>query len=190
MRVLVVGEGEHEACALPELVCRLQRAVETTSFDRIRHGRRLHGKGPGLYRKAVGWIRQGQQQGFDAVVFLIDEDGEDDRRRQMDQAQRTELSTLPRACGVAIRTFDAWFLADEQGLSRVLGTEIQRQPEPERERNPKDRCQDLVNRSAAIGSLGELYAKLAESLDLDILAERCPQGFAPFAERVRSLNPA
>lgn len=49
MRVLVVGEGPHEERALPVLVRRLQPAVTETPFDYVRNGRRVHGKGAGLF---------------------------------------------------------------------------------------------------------------------------------------------
>jgi hypothetical protein len=51
MRVLVVGEGPHEERALPVLVRRLQPAVSETLFDYVRNGRRVHGKGAGLFFK-------------------------------------------------------------------------------------------------------------------------------------------
>ena len=49
MRVLVVGEGPHEERALPVLVRRLQPAVSETLFDYVKNGRRVHGKGAGLF---------------------------------------------------------------------------------------------------------------------------------------------
>jgi hypothetical protein len=32
-----------------------------------------------------------------------------------------------------------------------------------------------------------MYASVAELANLDTLCERCPRGFAPFAQRVRAL---
>ena len=86
MRVLIVGEGPHEQGALPTLVCRLQSRVTETAFDFVRNGRRVHGKGRGIFKKAVGWMLEAESR-FDALVFLTDEDGDRSRRGQMDKAQ-------------------------------------------------------------------------------------------------------
>ncbi len=187
MHVLIVGEGPHEQRALPVLVHRIQPGVSETSFDLVKNGRRVHGKGRGMFKKAVGWMLDAQFRGFDALVFLTDEDGDRSRRTQMDQAQDWTGSSLPRVCGVAIRKFDAWFLADEAALQAVLGVHVPRQPEPEKTPDPKAECKALLDQSGGARSLGDLYAQAAQQLDFDTLSQRCRAGFAPFAHRVRAL---
>ncbi len=81
MRVLVVGEGPHEARALPVFVRRLQPATAETPFEFVKNGRRVHGKGRGMFKKAVGWMLDAQSLQYDALVFLTDEDGDRSRRR-------------------------------------------------------------------------------------------------------------
>lgn len=46
----------------------------------------------------------------------------------------------PRALGMAIRSFDAWMLADDGVLTLVLGKPIDTQPSPEKNRDPKEAC--------------------------------------------------
>ena len=187
MRVLVVGEGRHEQRALPVLVRRLQTAATETPFDFVKNGRRVHRKGGGMFKKAVGWMLDAEFRRYDALVFLTDEDDDRSRRDQMEEAQAWGGSTLPRACGAAVPKFDAWFLADEVALRAVLKVPVDRQPEPEQMRDPKHECERLLGKSEAGGSLGHLYEQVARQADLATLSQRCKNGFAPFAERVRRL---
>jgi hypothetical protein len=143
-----------------------------------------------MFKKAVGWMLDAANHHCDALVFLTDEDGDRSRLRQMDDAQHWNGTNLPRACGVAIRKFDAWFLADETALEEVLGAHVDRQPEPEKTPDPKAQCSSLLESSELVGSLGELYERVAQYIDVSTLSDRCPHGFAPFATRVQALGPA
>ncbi len=188
MRVLVIGEGNHEESALPILVRLLNGLVSETEFDRIKNIRRtVHGKGSRILKRAVSWSIEAQSRGFDALVLLMDEDGDASRRQAIDEAQSSPLHPIPRACGVAIRTFDAWFLADEHAISSVLARTVHRQPDPERQRNPKGSCTALLAGSE-IESLSEFYQYLATAMNLDATRERCPNGFRPFADRIAMLT--
>lgn len=187
MRVLVVGEGPNEEAALPIIVRRLNGGIQDVEFDRFKNApRRLHGSGNRLFKRSVDWILEAARRGFDGVVVLIDEDGDLDRRRAITAAQAHESTPTPRACGVAIRTFDAWFLADEQALTRTLGKTVQRQADPETQRDPKAACDSLIA-CADIISRSDLYRRLADCMCVQTVCERCPAGFKPFAERVESL---
>ncbi len=189
MRVLLVGEGRHEESALPTLVRRVCPDLDPPEFRRAAERRfRVHGKGRGVLKVALRWMALAQREGFDAVVVLVDEDGNRDRLTQIEDAQATELYLIQRACGLAIRTFDAWFLADEQALSVVLGRPISRQPDPEGIAAPKERCQRLCEEVANVGGLADLYARAAECMDLEILRNRCPQGWGVFEARLADLS--
>ena len=97
------------------------------------------------------------------------------------------LGLSRRALGVAVRSFDAWMLADEQALTTALGYTVSRQSEPEAIRNPKELCARLLQKSAKTLTQTEMYEAVAKAADTDTLQERCPHGFAPFARRVREL---
>jgi len=187
MRILVVGEGKSEEQSLPIIVENLLDCETEITFDLVRNGRPVHGRGTRFYKRALGWIKSAQERNFDGVVFLIDEDGDSSRRTQMNGAQNDQRFGLPRACGVAIRTYDAWFLADEQALSTVLDQPIQRKPEPEEIDNPKRECEALCEQVSTIGGLSPLFERVAHIVDLDTIKERCPNGFRPFAERVEAM---
>jgi hypothetical protein len=92
--------------------------------------------------------------------------------------------------GVAIRSFDAWILADDSALSAVLGRTIPRQPDPEEIKDPKSECTKLRDASGKNIDLRDMYAEVAAQADLNTIAARCPKGFATFAQRVRLLQKA
>ncbi len=192
MRILIVSEGKHEKRALPTLVRRQAAQELDHEWDRVsRDDIHVHrGRGDGFFKRAIRWMLEAQSRGFDALVLVIDHDGDDSRIGQLDQAQASELTAVGRALGVAVRTFDAWMLADEQALSQTLGHHVDRQPDPETIRDPKSTCEMLRGSSSTELSLSELYAALAEQADLAMVEARCPRGFAPFAGRVRNLGVA
>jgi len=189
MRVLVVAEGKHErGGALENLLKRLGGDTATFEFDRVSSPEihAFHGKGQGYFKRAVGWLLTAEKRGVDALVFLIDEDGQRDRVAQIGDAQDSPISQLSRAMGVAIRRFDAWMLADEAALTGVLGYQIGRQRDPENIRDPKAACASLLAESVASMTQTEMYARIANQVDIAVLSARCPSGFAPFAARVES----
>jgi hypothetical protein len=150
----------------------------------------LHGKGRGYFKRALRWALEARKRGFDALILVIDEDHRPERITEVAEAQDDLTVEAPRALGVAIHTFDAWMLADQQALSLVLGTQVATQPNPEAIGDAKTRCHELMNGSNCQHSQSELYAQIARSLSITRLQERCPNGFGVFAERVRALHTA
>jgi hypothetical protein len=195
--VLIVAEGEHELAGgtadapLPILVKRLLGDgvdLRPTS-KRIRElsGHVHPGRGNPLGRKFIGIMREAERQGYDAVVILIDQDDDPSRHQSASFAQETTFTLLPRAIGIALQTFDAWFLADHAALSHVLGTDIQMQSDPERHNDPKSACQNLATFASTDFRLRDLHSMVAAVADLGLLRKRCPTGFAVFSDRVSSL---
>lgn len=198
MKVLLVSEGRHELGdgsdpgALELLVRRLlERKVH---FDCIRFADdSLHavhgGKTKRYFKRALAWMKYAAQKGFDAVIVVIDDDGEPRRRKQFDDAQESRFCTIRRALGVAVREFDAWILADHQTLSRVLGMRVKPQDNVERLNDPKQVCKGLLDESRYKGDMTptKMYALVAGAVNLDTVKKRCPAGFAPFAQRVQAL---
>lgn len=191
MKVLLVGEGGHEGGgALAALVRRTANVPVEPEFRTVRDPRiHVHrGKGGGFFKRALAWMREAQNGGYDAVVLVIDEDGDRARQGQFDEAQDSDLFAVRRALGIAIRTFDAWMLADETAISRVLDTVIDRQPDPEKNKNPKSSCAEILAHCGYPMSQTDFYAAVADALEITVLAGRCPKGFAPFASRLRQLG--
>ena len=130
---------------------------------------------------------EGKKRGYDAIVLVIDQDNAPERVQEITMAQNNQLVALPRALGVAIRTFDAWMLADEQALTRVLGYAVSPQRSPEDVSDAKGVCTQLLGKSPMAMSQSEFYASVAREADMSTLTRQCSKGFAPFAQRVRSL---
>lgn len=192
MRVLLVSEGKHEESgALEALARRAAARITSCSWDRV-NNRRIEtqpGKGGAFFKRALRWILEARKSGFDALVLVIDEDGDRERIRQFAQAQQEFETTyhFPRALGIAIRSFDARILADEKALSDALRCAVQCQPLPEENRDPKADCVALRDASGTEIPLRDLYSEVAKRIDLERLAERCPKGFGVFAARLKSL---
>ena len=190
MKVLVVGEGASELDgALRELVTRLASSDVDIEQDKVsRSGVHvLHGKGNGYFKRAVRWIIEAEKRGYEALVLVIDQDGRQERTKQLTEAQEYTGRTLRRAFGVAIRTFDAWMLADESALTKVLEFSVNRQSDPETIRNPKEAFRNLKEQMRVQRNPAEMYSEIAQLMNLETLEMRCPDGFVPFAERVRAL---
>jgi len=190
MRVLVVAEGKHELQgALRSLLEKLGGESSTFDYDRVSSNtiHAFHGIGSGYFKRAIRWLMEAEKRSVDALILLIDEDGESDRIKQIQDAQDSLLSQFPRAMGVAIRTFDAWMLADEKALTEVLDYNINRQTDPETIINPKQVCARLLEESQVQISQSEMYARVSCKIDIDILCDRCQTGFRPFAAYVRNI---
>ncbi len=190
MRVLVVAEGKHELHgALRNLIEKLGGEGSTFDYDRVSSNKihTFHGIGNRYFKRALGWLKEAEKKGADALILLIDEDGERNRFKQIQDAQDYLLSQLPRAMGVAIRTFDAWMLADEKALTEVLGDNINRQADPETIPNPKQVCEELLTNSQIQIRQREMYARVSSKINIDILCDRCQSGFRPFATYVRNI---
>ena len=184
MRILIVSEGVHELGdnsldgALVMLASRLLDG--NVSFERKKVSSsevRQHtqqGKGGRYEKRALGWIRLAEREGYDAIILVIDQDGDEERGQQFERAQDDRRLPLPRALGVAIKTFDAWMLADEQALSAVLGTHIDLSPNPESEDDPKSRCENLRNEARSQLSPRAMYAEIAKRTDMEKLEAAVP----------------
>ncbi len=192
MKLLLVAEGKHEFGGALETFVRRLSGVQC-EFDVVKVSDpklRAHpGKGGRYFKKAIRCLIVAAERGCDGMVLLIDQDDQPDRRKQLSEAQgHTSLIALPRAMGVAVVTFDAWMLADEQALTTVLSTPVQRQSDPETIKNPKDVCEALRDEAGSSLDLTDLYSSVAGQIDLEALSRRCPDGFAPFAQKIKEMG--
>lgn len=192
MKVLVVAEGASELNgALETLLRRLSaNALDFEfTFDHVARSdiHAHHGKGQGYFKKAVRWLFEAEKRGFGALVLLIDQDDQTARLQQIADAQTRSLGVAKRALGVAIRKFDAWMLADERALTEILGIQVQRQPAPETIADPKAVFDKLIAQAPIPDRVPEIYARIAQRCDMNLLIQRCSKGFGTFAERVKAL---
>ena len=190
MRILIVGEGAHEeGGALQAIVERVIGDGHACDFRRVAQANLHvhHGKTKGMEKKAIRWMLDARRDGYDGLVFLVDEDGYPTRVAEVERAQADATSDIRRAVGVAVRSFDAWVLADETAIAGALGCTVDRQPDPEGVSDPKGRCADLLRDSPTAIWPRDFYAAVLQRIDLAKLRERCPVGFAPFERRLSAM---
>lgn len=197
MNVLVVSEGKHElgtdveSSALITLVSRILGNGPQFTLENVRKPEfRIHkprGKSAAYEKRALACLRYAEREGFDALVFLVDEDGETERRTGIDNAQQHGSFWLPRAFGLAVRTFDAWMLADDVAMSAVLQSTIPLQKHPEAMKDPKRQVQRILDDAKSSLRLHEFYYAIAQTIDTDRLCKRCPSGYAPFHKRIEAI---
>lgn len=192
MRLLVVSEGVHElAGALTRIVERLLPAPAACAVEPVKSRRVKRHLRPGRHeryeKRFIGWLAYAEAHAYDAVIIVVDEDGDATRSVGATKAQNRLDIEIPRAIGVAIRAFDAWMIADEKAWSKALDRTVDRPPDPEGIRQPKEHARILQASAGRSVGLRELYETIASNADLAVIEERCPRGFAPFADRVRAL---
>jgi len=205
--VLVFGEGKHELGdelgvpltaeqlpALPRLIHRLLGEPENVYYtcEPLKTLPAAHGSGRKFAKKTAAAVRRAQDNGFTAVVVLIDRDRQPDRDRLGALTEgRSHVEGVqypPCAVGTAVEALDAWMIADGTAVGAAGGDSANCHPAPEgldgkegTGNHPKDRAAELFGR----GGLGEKYALVAEAVDLELLEKQCPKGFKPFADDVR-----
>ncbi len=202
MRILVVAEGRHELNLgdgeptngpLVRLISRVlcERFVGLIEFERrqvsslTKAQSQLPGRAANYQRRALVWMREAQNQGFDAIVLVVDQDAQTDRRKGLDAAQADSNFWIRRALGLAVESFDAWLLADEQAISKATQKTVQRQKPPELIRGAKAVLHALIE--DADEPRTTVYLKIAEYTRIETLCERCPMGFLPFHNRLIAL---
>jgi hypothetical protein len=208
VRVLLVSEGKHELAdcpdgyvanhALPPLAILVQRITGKSgpirfccrrgkSIRNMHHGKMSSGWGKKVYSAMWHAANGSDGQAFDAVVMLVDRDGTKNDRRLSDMQQgRNEYgeSKFPCALGVAVEAFDAWMIADKQGILAAGGNEAKAHTKPEEPRWPKNEADAIFGTCGGTG-LGPKYAMAAKELEIANLETACPKGFKPFADEVR-----
>ncbi len=134
-----------------------------------------------------------------AVIVVVDRDGTTPGLRlaalsagRAHAEKEGEALAAKTALGVAVETVEAWLLADETALNAALDPHppAATMPSPEQldgparsEKHPKTLLHSRMERSRR--EVPWPYDAIAEHVRLDVLAARCPEGFAPFAAEVK-----
>jgi hypothetical protein len=155
-----------------------------------------------LFREGAKILRECALLGADATVIVVDRDRTPprerwrrlvDQRRQLREARDRPLS-MPVSIGVAVETIEAWLLADELAVCGILGLANPEQPMASPEKlcgkpgdhdHPKSVLKSYLarDRQPERSFLDRVLA-IAQAMNLDVVAERCPEGFAPFRQDV------
>ena len=179
----VLGEDRSDAETIVILIKRILRDDRATV-------RKKGFSGCGeLRKKAAGQLRLFREKGASRFVICHDADGSDPGpvRRLLEQE-----AVVPREfrehCGIVIpvQELESWILADPHAVAQVIRQfKIPSSSSPEFVENPKEELLRLSRR----GRTRPLYApavhnpKIAEHLDLKIVASKCPS-FLPLRDFV------
>ncbi len=160
-----------------------------------RYGRLFLGQSGSMMQKVRFARRQAYYNRSHGAVFVVDSEG-DLKKRKQEVYKGRELgpADLPMAVGVAHPCIESWLLADAEAIRCGLGLShipnITDKPEElsapcrDRNHNPKTvlaECSSHRQNELSVENK-DIIAKAMSNMAL--LKERCPQGFAPFAEEV------
>jgi len=136
----------------------------------------------------------------EGIVCVVDEDKKPGRRQLPGEALELTTERCPIACGVAVRSIEAWTLGARQALADVLGIKAQElrracpsgpieelyEGSDKQERRPKALMEALARRFGHRRDSLELREEVAERTDIAELSAACPEGFAPFTGALRA----
>ena len=151
-------------------------------------------QGKGLWQKVRFAKRQAFNSGSAGLVFVLDTEGDHPGQRdQLWRGRDSELLDYPAAIGVAHPCIEAWLLADASAITRAMGlthrADVPEEPESlpaprkDRNQNPKAVLGRCAGRNQTL-SAAETTRIVQEIRDLSAIRDRCPIGFAPFADEV------
>jgi hypothetical protein len=144
--------------------------------------------------------RQASCNGSAGVVFVLDSEGDlKERRKELIEGRDRGCPEYPMAVGVAHPCIEAWLLTDAGAIRQGLGlAELPAIPEKSEQlpapcHNQKNNPKAILRKIAETAKR-ELCSRdkdsIAALIDLSLLRQRCPLGFAPFADDVdRYIRP-
>lgn len=155
-------------------------------------------QGKGVWQKVRFAKRQAFYSGSQGAVYVVDSEGDlEDAQRTKDELVKGRDSELPdfaMAVGVAHPCIEAWLLTDAAAIRRALGLaaaltipetpEGLSAPQHDRHHNPKTVLVACIQAAKKELSVDEKDRIALAMNDLELVRQRCPKGFAPFAEEV------
>jgi len=156
-------------------------------------------EGKGSWQKVRFAKRQARYNGSAGTVFVMDSEGDSKdlaaKRTQLEKGRDHELPDFPMAVGVAHPCIEAWLLADAKAIQKAFALPQVPQVPPEPEKCPAPRRDEKSNPKAILARAAGLQRLLSAEEkdgiaramnDMDLVCERCPEGFAPFAAEVKT----
>lgn len=158
--------------------------------------------GSGWTQKAAAARKLANHSDADGAVFVIDTEGDLQRREQLAAGRDLGPEEVPMVVGAAHPCIEAWLLVDATAIQRGLALDDVPQTPEEPESLPRSKrtagqeakrvLKECVKQRKPLSAdaMGRIAAALNEH-SLPLLRRRCPLGFAPFAdeveERIRPL---
>jgi len=160
-------------------------------FQRLaRETRRLHGRG--FAKKVRAAVADAIRAEADAVVFVSDRGGAKNRERLSAMQRGKEESRekglfMPTVVGLAIEELEAWLLADAAAVSTVSGVPAKgATQDPETIEDPKNTLRQQCEGDTSGRREWQRHEAIAQAADINALVTRCPKGFKPFHDEIRT----
>ncbi|AFY42328.1 hypothetical protein [Nostoc sp. PCC 7107] len=137
----------------------------------------------------------------DMILIVVDADDKLQQRqidleRALNKIRDYHLDTNGQkivdrsAGGLAIKNFEIWLLADTPTISRILGVEIEHLENLKELDGGKDILENAITKSAYLSENVtnqrplQIRWKLAFEIDLEIIKNFCPKGYATFTQNL------
>ena len=123
--------------------------------------------------KARGHVNTLLERGFKKVIVLKDLHGLPARVEKMKEELRSRISTGGVKIIVVKQSIEAWLLGDPKAVKRVLGHAVH-VANPEEVPKPDEELDKAAMRCGKRYIKGLTTRRLAEEMDVDRAAEKCP----------------
>lgn len=149
-------------------------------------------RGHGFVRELPTFARQLHDDGVRILIAVVDTDNAliGERRKLLDEARKSCQEKGVSLCiaeGLAVRSMEAWLLADEAAIFQIFDGDRAsvKFPSPENSPDPKNNLNGIVRtltkgREVTYASYAE---ELADAIRLEILRKKCSH-FDAFAKRL------
>ena len=174
LHVGILAEDDNDCEVIDVLIRRLLIAGGARAGGWKVHHRSGHGCSK-LRRKAEPWMRDLAARGCTGLILVHDRDRDEEERL------RQQLCSIPvpqgarRLICIPVEEIEAWFFASRETLRLHIDPEARDHPSPHLIPSPKEKLIAMsrgANRKPRYSPNDN--AKLAESLELDVCAHRCP----------------
>jgi hypothetical protein len=140
----------------------------------------------------------------EGTIFVADRDGDRDRQSELEKGTENTSQLFPQhptAWGLAVESVEAWTLGAQVEIAQELGVSVdlvlRQYPAgihveelSDRSGKPDHQPKKILERIAQIKHSEdclEFRESIAIRTDVAALAKACPQGFAPFLQRLRKV---
>lgn len=178
-------EGLNDIEALSQLLKRLSPSYNLEVEIRPHHG----------YSNLVRFLSQSIRElllgGINFIVVIAD----NDRRRPSER-----INELRQACnvvaidqnllvvGIAVQALEAWLLADESAISRVINERVSAVQNPRRIKYPDRKLKEITSYHSRGLQYFDLLKRIVEQLNIDLAARRC-RSFRRFRQEYNNKFP-
>lgn len=188
----IVGSGDERQGAIKILTCRIfELAIGRRLAPHEVEGSRLphfhqRGKGTALEKKLHLAITRDSYLKLDGIILIVDRDNPSYSSRLTGMEKVVDKNIGKRlgsktVVAMAIEELEAWLLSDPVAQNNILGS-AQEIGKPEELANPKEVLNPLISESNK--SIAQAYDEIADQLDFELVAKKCPS-FKDFVDKVK-----